>query len=57
MSPLEKKKLQVELSRVRTAREDCELRIMEFKEQIERLEASIHVQLEKEAELETKLGG
>lgn len=57
MTPLEMKKLQVDLSRVRTAREDMELRTMEFEEQIARLKLNIDIQLEKEIELQTKLKG
>lgn len=52
---LEKKKKNLELSRVRLAREEMELKIQERMEEIERLEGFIKVQFEKEAELEQEL--
>lgn len=55
MSPYELKKLQVEYKRVNAAREEQELRILEFQEQIKRLEASIEISLAKEQELQDKI--
>lgn len=52
---LEKKKKQLELSRVRLAREEMELKIQERMEEIERLEGFIKVQHDKEVELEQEL--
>lgn len=55
MTPLEIKKLKVELLRVAAARAELELRIDEHKENIERLEANIQIQLTKEGELDAKI--
>ena len=55
MTPIELKRLKVELARVTSARMEQELRIEEHKENIERLEAAIIVQSAKEAELEQKI--
>lgn len=55
MTPLEIKKLKVELLRVAAARGELELRIDEHKENIERLEANIQIQLAKESELDGKI--
>jgi hypothetical protein len=55
MSPLDLKKLKVEQARVIAARMELEMRIDEFKENIDRLEASIVIQKEKEAELIQKI--
>ena len=55
MSPYELKKLQVEFKRVNAAREEQELRILEFEEQIKRLQASIDISLAKEKELQDKI--
>lgn len=55
MTPLELKKIQVEYKRVNQAREELELRIMEFMEQISRIEATIDIQKAKEDELLTKI--
>lgn len=52
---LEKKKVEVELMRVKTARMDLELRIEERKDEIQRLEEHVAVQEAKEKELEVKL--
>lgn len=55
MNAYELKKIQVEYKRVNAAREEQELRILEFQEQIKRLEASIEVSIAKENELLQKL--
>lgn len=55
MTPIELKRLKVELARVVSARMEQELRIDEHKENIDRLEAAIIVQQAKEAELLEKI--
>jgi len=55
MSPFELKKISVELLRVHSSRCEQELRIMEFQEQIQRLEASITISIAREEELKVKL--
>jgi len=55
MNAYEFKKVQVEYKRVNAAREEQELRILEFEEQIKRLEASIAVSLAKEEELQARM--
>ena len=55
MSNYELKKVQVEYKRVNAAKEEQELRILEFQSQIERLEASIEVSKQKEDELLAKI--
>ena len=55
MTPLEIKKLQVELMRVQSAKSDMELRIMERQEEIQRLEDNIKIQLAKEEEIQSQL--
>lgn len=55
MSPIELKRVKVELQRVISARMEQELRIDEHKENIERLEQSILIQQAKEAELSQKI--
>jgi hypothetical protein len=57
MSPLELKKLKVELMRVTAARAELELRIEERLDEIERLKEHIKIQLDKETELEQKIKG
>lgn len=54
-NPYELKKVQVEYKRVNAAKEEQELRILEFQEQIKRLEASIEVSVAKESELLAKI--
>lgn len=54
---LELKKTQLELMRVTTARMDLELRIEERKEEIQRLEEHIKIQINKELELTEKIKG
>ncbi|NJO48136.1 MAG: hypothetical protein HC840_00310 [Leptolyngbyaceae cyanobacterium RM2_2_4] len=55
MTPIELKRLKVELARVQSARMEQELRIDEHNENIERLQAAILVQEAKEAELAQKI--
>ncbi len=55
MSPLELKKLKVELLRVGAARAELELRIEEMQDQIEKLTHHISIQLDKEKELTQKI--
>lgn len=55
MNAYDLKKAQVEYKRVNAAREEQELRILEFQEQIKRLEASIEVSIAKENELLAKI--
>lgn len=55
MSAYELKKLQVEYKRVNAAREEQELRCLEFLEQIKRLETSIDASVLKENEILAKI--
>lgn len=55
MTPLELKKMQVELLRVGAAKAEMELRIHERQEEIDRLLEHIKIQEAKEAELKAKL--
>lgn len=55
MSPIEIKRMKVELSRVQSARMEQELRIDEHNENIERLQQAILIQQAKEAELIQKI--
>lgn len=55
MSSLELKKLQVELLRVSMHKGECELRVQERQEEIQRLEDSIRVSEAKEIELKAKI--
>ncbi len=55
MSPLELKRAQVEYKNVNAARENQEMKIMEFQEQIEKLHASIAISIAKEEELLAKI--
>jgi chaperonin cofactor prefoldin len=55
MSPLDIKKIQVELKRVDAAKEEMELRVQERMEEIQRLEDNIKIQVTKIAELQAKL--
>lgn len=55
MTPIELKRLKVELARVQSARMEQELRIDEHMENIERLQLAILVQQAKEAELAEKI--
>lgn len=55
MSPLDKKKLEVELSQVKAGRESMELKIMEREDEIERIKGQIQVQDTRIQEIEAKL--
>lgn len=55
MTPLEKKKIEVELLRVNAAKEEMFLRILESEDQIIRLQDLIKIQEAKEIELKQKL--
>ena len=55
MTPLERKKKEVELMRVSASKEGMELTIMERIEEIERVRDNIKVQEKKMAELEEEL--
>jgi predicted nucleic acid-binding Zn-ribbon protein len=55
LSPLELKKLKVEYKKVNAAREELEMRIIEFQENIARLEDHIKIQKAKEDELTEKI--
>jgi len=52
---LEKRKKMFELSRVKLAREELELKIIEREDEISRLKAAIDKQVEKETELQLEL--
>lgn len=54
---LDKKKKQVELSRVRLAREEMEMKIAEREEEIQRLKSHIEIQRAREQELDKELKG
>lgn len=55
MSPLERKRLEAELMRVKSARYDLELKILEREEDIKRLKDHIAIQIAKEKELTEKV--
>lgn len=55
MMDIELKRLNVEFKRVNSAREEMEYKIMEFQEQIKRLEDNIAIQKAKEEELLAKI--
>lgn len=55
MTPLEKKKLEVEYHRVFAQRQDYELRLMELENSANQLKDSIEVQMKREKELQEKL--
>lgn len=55
MTPLEEKKIQAELARVRAARLDMEVRVEELQEAFIRMERDIKIQQDKEEELQKKL--
>ena len=48
---IELKRLHVDYKRVNAAREELEFRVLEFKDQIKRLNENIELQMVKEAEL------
>lgn len=55
MTNLERKKIELELQRVKTARMDLEFKIEEMKEEIIRLSGHVEIQNKKEQELSNKL--
>lgn len=55
MTNLERKKVELEYQRVKTARMDLEFKIEERKEEIDRLLKHVEIQKAKEAELEQEL--
>lgn len=55
MSPIELKKLKLEIARVTTAKLDLEIRLDERLQEIEKIKEYIAVQEAKEAELNDKL--
>jgi len=55
MSPLELKRMKLELIKVAAARSELEFRCDERLDEIERLKEHIKVQLDKEAELQAKI--
>lgn len=55
MTPLERKKIEVELLRVNASKEELALKILECQEQIKRIEDHIKIQEQKEIELKKKL--
>lgn len=55
MTAYELKKIQVEYKRVNAAREEQELKILEFQDQIDRIQKSIEISKLKEDELTAKL--
>ena len=57
MSNLEKKRKELELARVRMARQELEFRIEERMEELARIRENIEVQLKRELELTNELKG
>jgi len=57
MSPLELKKKQVELQRVKVAKMELELKVEEKEDEINRLKEHIKIQEQKEQELLKEIGG
>lgn len=55
MSPIEMKKLKVELIRVQAARMELELRVDERLDEIQRLKENIDAQIKREIELEARI--
>ena len=55
MSPIEQKRLQVEYKQVNAAREQMEYKILEYQENIDRLEDNIVIQKAREEELLLKI--
>lgn len=54
---LEKKRKELELARVRMARQELEFRIEERMEEMARIRENIEIQIKKEAELNKELEG
>ncbi len=57
MSPLDKKRLQVDLLQIQAGKASLELQIEMKKEEIERMKAHLIVSEEKELEIMTKIEG
>lgn len=57
MSPLDRKKIELELAQVTVGKQAMELKIMEREEEIERIRDNIKIQEKREAELQEKLKG
>lgn len=55
MSPIDKKRKELELIKVSAARAEMEFRIFEKEEEIHRLRQNIEVQLKRESELREEL--
>lgn len=55
MTPLEKRKKEVELAHVRAARMSLELKIDEMLAEIERLKSHVEISLKKESDIEKEL--
>lgn len=55
MSPLERKKIEVELSQVESGKASMELKIMEREEEIERIKSQIEIQDARAEELKKQL--
>lgn len=55
MTPLELKRMKLQLSQVAVARQELEFKIEERLEDIARIKAAIQVQLDKEEELNKKI--
>ena len=55
MSPLELKRMKLELVKVATARQELEFRIEERLDEIERIKEHVKIQQDKEAELQGKI--
>lgn len=55
MSPLDLKRMKLELLKVAAARAELEFRICEREDEIERIRAHVAVQVDKETELQQKI--
>jgi hypothetical protein len=55
MNKLELKKLESELARVVSSRQELELKIMMLEEDIERIKTHVEIQLKKELEIKNKM--
>ena len=55
MTPIERRKKEVELARVKTARMELELMIEEKTLEIEKLKQHVNIQIQKEREIEKQL--
>lgn len=57
MSPLERKKLELELAQVTVGKQAMEIKIMEREEEIERIKENIKIQEKREQEIVERLKG